>query len=168
MRRGVPVLAALVAALALAPAGAAAEPPAAGLLVPGVSLGGLRLGMSRTDVEVRWGRAYGVCRSCRVTTWYFNLFAHQPEGAGVELRGGRVSAVFTLWAPRGWQTNRRVRIGDSAARVSQVYGEQLTRRRCGSYDALLLARGGTRTAFYVLDGEVWAFGLLDGRAAVCR
>ena len=155
-------------ALALSAPAPSAEPPATGTLVPGVSLGGLRLGMTPTAVEARWGRAYGVCRSCRVTTWYFNLFAHQPEGAGVELRDGRVSGIFTLWAPAGWQTNRRVRIGDSAARVAQVYGERLTRRRCGSYDALLLPRGATRTAFYVLDGEVWAFGLLDGRAAVCR
>ena len=52
--------AAIAAALCLAaPASAAA--PAAGRLVVGHSLGGLKLGATKAQVRDTWGLAYGVC-----------------------------------------------------------------------------------------------------------
>src|SRR5687767_8268793 len=100
----VSAIAAVMAIVLAAASTAAAGPPGAGVLVPGRSLGGLRLGMTLAQVEAAWGRAYGRCRSCARPTLFFNLYAHRPEGAGVELRRGRVSTVFTLWAPGAWQT----------------------------------------------------------------
>lgn len=158
-------LAALTAVLAAAPAGAA--PPRQGVLVPGERLGGIALGMSGAQVRAAWGSRFGVCRSCPRPTWYFNQRPFEPEGAGVELRGGRVAAVFTVWAPEGWRTSRGVRIGDSAARVTTVYGA-LPEVHCGAYSARTLRRGTTVTAFYVLDEEVWGFGLLRAGVSVCR
>ena len=160
------LLAAVAIALAVA-APATAAPPEAGVLVPGRSLGGIELGATGAEVERRWGRAYGVCRGCAAKTWYFNYFAFQPRGAGVELRGGRVAAVFTLYQPPGWRTTRGLVLGDSVARVTSVYGA-LVRRDCGGYSALLLPRGATMTAFYVLDDRLWAFGLSRRGVAVCR
>src|SRR5206468_2481751 len=65
------LLAVAAAALAVASA-AAAAPPRAGLFVPGVSLGGLRIGMTPARVRGAWGSGYGVCRGCADLTWYFN------------------------------------------------------------------------------------------------
>lgn len=158
--------AAIAAALVLA-AAAAAAPPGAGVLVPGRSLGGIELGARKAEVERLWGRAYGVCRGCPAETWYFNYFAFQPRGAGVEFRGGRVAAVFTLYQPRGWRTTRGVALGDSAARVTAVYGA-LLRRDCGGYAALVLSGRGVTTAFYVLDDRLWAFGLARDGLPLCR
>jgi hypothetical protein len=160
--------AAALCLLVLALAGpAAAAPPTTGVLVPGRSLGGIALGATAAEVERRWGRAYGVCRGCTVTTWYFNYFAFQPRGAGVELRRGRVAAVFTLYQPPGWRTTRGLVLGDSVARVTSVYGA-LVRRECGGYAVLELPGRGAVTGFYVLDDRLWAFGLFRPGVPLCR
>ena len=53
-------------------ASAAAAAPRAGIVVPGKSLGGLSLGATTAQVRSAWGSRFGVCRDCRVQTWYFN------------------------------------------------------------------------------------------------
>lgn len=146
---------------------AAAAPPLEGVLVPGERLGGLSLGATAKEVKAAWGTQFGVCRSCRQTTWYFNFRRFEPQGAGVELRRGRVTALFTLWAPEGWRTSRGLRIGDNAARITAVYGP-LHRVECGGYAALTLRSGAVQTAFYVLGEELWGFGLLGRAVPVCR
>jgi hypothetical protein len=158
----------LVALVALVLAsGALAAPPRQGILVPGRSLGGLGLGATPAEVRAAWGPVFGRCRACRAATWYFNLRPFQPEGAGVEFRRGRVVAVFTLWRPLGWRTSRGVSLGENAARVTAVYGP-LPRASCGTYDALTLTRGQTVTSFYVLDEQLWGFGLSRRGLSACR
>ena len=156
----------IAAALAVC-ASAAAAPPQAGLLVPGRSLGGLELGATRTEVERAWGRAYGVCTGCPRETWYFNYYAFQPRGAGVEFRDGRTSAIFTIHSPTAWHTARDLALGDPVAEITSAYGA-LTRLQCGTYYALLLPRARSLTVFYVLNERLWAFGLLRHGVRVCR
>jgi len=160
-------LAAGAAALALLAAPAAAAPPTNGLLVPGASLGGLAVGDTQAEVEAAWGRAYGICRGCPRTTWYFNYFAFQPRGAAVEFRAGRVVALYTLYQPAGWRTRAGLALGDPVAEITSAHGA-LTRLDCGDYYALLLPRRGTVTAFYVLGERLWAFGLAVSGLPVCR
>ena len=164
MRR---VLVTATAILALAVAPAAAAPPTAGVLVPGSSLGGLRLGATKAQVESAWGRAYGVCSNCPRETWYFNYFAFQPRGVGVELQRGRAVALFTIHSPTGWRTQQGLTLGAGVAEVRGLYGA-LTRFDCDGYYALVLERAGTRTAFYVLRERLWAFGLIRAHVPVCR
>ena len=161
------MLAIAVVAAGLTAASVSAGPPGAGVLVPGTSLGGLRLGMTLPQVEARWGRAYGRCRNCARPTLYFNMYAFRPEGAGVELRGGRVSAVFTLWAPGAWRTRDGVQVGDGVADVTATYGP-MTRTDCEGYYALSRRSGGVTSAVYVVGAEVWGFGLLARGSPVCR
>jgi hypothetical protein len=158
------VLLTLAAFAASAPT--AAKPPPAGLVVPGKSLGGLRLGMTPRQVRAAWGSDYGRCRACPRATWYYNYAPFKPQGAGVEFERGRVTAIFTLWAPAAWHTPRRLAIGDPAARITQLYGA-LPRVRCGRYDALTLP-GPVTTAFYVREEKVWGFGLSRAGAQLCR
>jgi hypothetical protein len=160
-----PLIAAIVTTLALVSA-ARSAPPEAGVLVPGRSLGGAELGWTKAQVEAVWGRAYGRCRSCRQETLYFNRFAFRAEGAGVELRAGRVAAIFTLWAPQ-WSTTRGLRVGDPAIRVNGIYGA-LPRVECFGYAALLLPGRTSRSAIYLVDREVWGFGLQRANLPVCR
>jgi hypothetical protein len=141
--------------------------PSRGELVPGRSLGGLELGATKAEVQAAWGTRFGRCRSCARETWYFNFRRFDPKGLGVEFRGGRVSALLTLWRPPGWRTREGLRLGDHVARVTEVYGA-LARQACGSYDALTLPARGAVTAFYVSGDRLWAFGLLEPRSAVCR
>ena len=146
---------------------AAAAPPSAGVLVPSESLGGLRLGATNAQVERAWGRAYGICTNCPRETWYFNSFAFEPDGVGVEFRKGRASAVFTLHSPPGWRTRQGLELGAGVAEVRGTYGA-LTRFDCRGYYALVLERARSRTAFYILRERLWAFGLSRTNVPVCR
>ena len=159
----------LVAVAALVLAGtAAAAPPKAGVLVPGRSLGGVSPGMTESQVRDAWGSRFGVCRDCRGrTTWYFNRERFHPQGAGVELRGTRVVAAFTLWKPPGWRTSDGLALGEPEARITEVYGA-LTRVECGGYSALTMRSARTVTAFYVYEGRLWGFGLMRPDALVCH
>jgi hypothetical protein len=141
--------------------------PQQGVLAPGRSLGGVRLGDTRATVIARWGHTFGTCRGCRASTLYFNYRAFEPQGAGVTLKRGRVVAVFTLWSPPGWRTTKRLVVGDNEARVTTLYGA-LPRIGCDGYDALTLRARGTVTVIYVRGTVVWGFGLLRPTEPVCR
>ena len=160
------LLAGVIAALALG-SPAAAAPPGAGVLVPGRSLGGIELGTTKAEVERRWGRAYGVCRGCTRETWYFNYYAFQPRGAGVEWRNDRAAAVFTIYQPLGWRTEKGLELGDPAQRVTALYG-RLEAVGCRGYSAYALRKPTATTAFYVLGDRLWAFGLSRPGVPLCR
>jgi hypothetical protein len=160
------LLAGVIAALVLA-SPAAAAPPGAGVLVPGRSLGGIELGATKAHVERRWGRAYGVCRGCARETWYFNYYAFQPRGAGVEWRNGRAAALFTVYQPLGWRTEKDLALGDPAERVTALYGP-LEVVGCRGYSAYVRRGRQATTAFYVLGDRLWAFGLSRPGVPLCR
>jgi len=145
----------------------AASLPVHGTLVPGMSLGGLRLGTSPARVTRTWGHGHGVCAACARPTWYYNYTRYEPQGAGVEFSRGRVAAIFTLWSPTGWRTSAGLRVGDLATRISALYG-RLPLEQCSTYDAYALVRAGSVTAFYVVNGKLWGFGLSLPSVPVCR
>ena len=76
-------------------------------------------------------------------------------------------ALFTVWSPPGWRTDRGLRIDDPAARIAGLYGP-LLRANCGTYAVLRLMRGRTTTSFYVVDERVWGFGLSRPSEPACR
>jgi hypothetical protein len=156
---------------ALAVGSVAAQPtaaaPRAGVLVPGKSLGGLALGATPAQVRAAWGPRHGTCRGCRAPTWYFNFARFEPEGAGVTFRAGRAVALFTLWAPKAWRTDRGLKVGDDATRATTLY-RGLVRITCGTYYALTLSHANAVTSIYVHDEKVWGFGLSRPREPVCR
>jgi hypothetical protein len=145
----------------------AATLPPQGVLVPGASLGGVRLGDTRAAVVARWGTGYGVCRGCAATTLYFNVRPYEPSGAAVTFKRGRVVALTTLWSPPGWQTSKGVLVGDNTAGGTSVYGA-LPRTSCAGYDAFALRTRRAVTAIYVRSDIVWGFGLMRPSQPVCR
>lgn len=159
---------ACAALLLLCAAGpAAAALPRSGTLLPGRSLGGVRLGEPAAQVRVSLGRSYGVCRGCATTTWYFTYRAFDRHGLAVELAGGRVSAVYTLWRPGGWSAPRGLRLGAAEGEVTRLAGP-LIPVACEGYTALVRDGRAARTAYYVVDGTLWGFGLLRAQASPCR
>jgi hypothetical protein len=162
--RVVAALPLLVAALWLAPR--AWAPPEAGILVPGVSLGGAELGMTRAEVSRVWGARHGVCRDCHEPTWYFNLRPFEPQGAGVVFRHDRVAHVFTTWKPIGWRTADGLSLGANQAEVEDA-GAVLVTRECAGYTALVATGRAAATVYYVYRDELWGFGLIRPRADPC-
>jgi hypothetical protein len=155
-----------LAALA-ACATATAAPPSVGLVIPGKSLGGVRLGATPAQVLAGWGARHGKCRDCRAPTWYFNYRPFEPQGAGVTFRRGRAVALFTLWSPPDWHTSRGLKIGDPPVRVAALYDATL-RVTCTNYYALTIPSRSSTTAIYIFDNQVWGFALLARGQRVCR
>ena len=159
---------ACAALLLLCTAGAAgARLPHAGKLVPGVSLGGVRLGDTPAQVRAELGRFYGVCRGCTRTTLYFTYRPFERRGLAVELTSGRVSAVYTLWRPSGWSSADGARLGAAQGQVTLLAGP-LIPVACTGYSALVRDGRVARTAYYVVDGKLWGFGLFGRQQSPCR
>ncbi|HEU5477206.1 MAG TPA: hypothetical protein VFU64_05165 [Gaiellaceae bacterium] len=164
MRRSLVTCAVTVLVLA---APAAAGLPRAGALVPGRSLGGVRLGESRTAVRAALGRFYGTCLGCRRPTWYFTYGMLDKHGLAVEFERGRVSGLYTLWRPAGWHAPRGLRVGATPLAVHKRVGPTRT-VACRGYDALVHDGFGARTVYYLFAGRLWGFGLFRPGADPCR
>ena len=164
MRRS--LLGSAVAALVLA-ATAAAGLPRAGALVPGSSLGGVRLGESPRAVTAALGRFYGACRDCAHPTWYFTYRPFDKHGLAVEFASGRVSGVYTLWRPAGWRAPHGLRFGATPLEVHQRVGTLRT-ITCPGYNALVRDSAHARTVYYLFGARLWGFGLFRRGAAPCR
>ena len=146
---------------------AAADLPKAGVLVPGRSLGGVRLGESPRSVRAALGGSYGVCRGCPRRTWYFTYGPFDKHGLAVEFTRGRVSGVYTLWRPAGWHGPHKLGFGSSVLAVHRLAGASRT-VVCHSYEALVRDTTGARTAYYLVQGRLWGFGLFGRGASPCR
>jgi hypothetical protein len=164
MRRGLIVTA--VTALVLA-APAAAGLPRNGALVPGRSLGGVRLGESSQAIAAELGGSYGTCNDCVQRTWYFTYKPFDRHGLAIEFEHGRVSGVYTLWRPAGWHAPHGLRFGATPLAVHKAVGTLRT-IGCHDYDALARDSAKARTVYYVFDGKLWGFGLFRRGAAPCR
>jgi hypothetical protein len=155
-----------VIALALV-APAAAGLPRGGSLAPGRSLGGIRLGESPRAVRAALGTFYGTCRGCPRRTWYFTYRPFEKQGLAVEFTRGRVSAVYTLWRPAGWHAPHKLGFGTSVLAVHQLTHASRT-VTCKGYEALVQDSAHARTAYYVVQGRLWGFGLFARGASPCR
>jgi hypothetical protein len=164
MRRS--LLATTVAALVFA-ATAAGGLPKAGVLVPGQSLGGVRLGESPRDVRAMLGTFFGTCQGCPHRTWYFTYAPFDKHGLAVELKGGRVSGLYTLWRPAGWYAPHKLGFGYSVLAVHRLAGASRT-VICRGYEALVRDSARATTAYYLVDGRLWGFGLFRRDASPCR
>jgi hypothetical protein len=157
--------AAATAALVLV-SSALAGLPSAGRLVPGRSLAGVRIGEPQRQVARALG-PHGVCSGCPSPTWYFNVRAFDQHGLGVEFTGGRVSAVYTIWQPDGWTGPKGLALGATQAQVDATAGA-LFQVTCTGYDAWVNDRKAVRTVYYILNGNLWGFGLMRANANPCR
>lgn len=156
---------AVIALLLATPA--AAGLPRAGKLVPGRSLGGVRLGEPARAVRAALGTFYGACRGCSRQTWYFTYRPFEQRGLAVEFTGGGVSAIYTLWRPSGWSAPRGLRFGASPLDVHRL-GRTTRTVTCRGYEALVRDAAHVSTAYYLFDGGLWGFGLFRRGADPCR
>ena len=135
-------MASAVAVLMIAAPAAAAGLPKAGTLVPGRSLGGVRLGESPSTIRAALGRFYGTCQDCSRRTWYF-------------------------WRPTGWHAPDKLRLGSTPLAVHLLVGATRT-VTCGDYEALVRDGAHARTAYYLFAGRLWGFGLFRRGTPPCR
>ena len=78
-----------------------------------------------------------------------------------------MTAVYTVWRPLGWRTSTGLRLGASED-VVVAHVPAVQPIDCSGYHALVHDAGGVRTAYYVVDGKLWGFGLMGASTTPCR
>ena len=143
--------------------------PARGILHPGKSLAGVKLGDTMERVRELWGDNYRVCqgRQCPYPTWYFIYPKGEPLGASVRFKQGKVVTVFTLGSPSGWRTAEGLIIGEQVDRISELYGKLRT-NMCIGYGALTMRTNNTLTSIYTTGQVVYGFALSRHNEPVCN
>jgi hypothetical protein len=134
--------------------------------LPGESLDGIGIGMTRAEVTAEWDARHGVCRDCDRQTWYFNERPFEPQGTAAVFERGRVVHVFTVWRPDGFETPDGLELGAAAAEIARAAGP-LDRRECDGYYALLDEGSDATTVYYVYRSRLWGFGLTVPDASPC-
>ena len=136
-----------------------------GVLTPGVSLAGVRIGDTVAKVKRRWGSNYKVCPDCKDATWFYFYSHGEPLGAAVRFnKTEHVVAVFTLGAPTGWRTAEGLLVGEQIDKVSRLYGT-LGWQRCIGYGAMTMRNGDIVTSIYTTGQAVYGFALTTPRRA---
>jgi hypothetical protein len=146
---------------------AASHFPARGVIVPGVSFAGIKLGQTEQQVSALWGKNYDVCAYCKDTTWLYEYRGGEPLGAAVRFQKNKVVAVFSLGSPAGWKTDKGLFMGDPIANVYQYYSTTGT-TRCIGYDAISAKTGKSVTAFYSAAGVIYGFAMVVPGMTVCQ
>ncbi len=115
--------------------------PARGVLHPGKSLAGVRLGDTKQRVVQLWGKNYRVCpqstRMCGELTWYYIYPKGEPLGVAVRFKKGRVVTIFTLGSPSGWRTAQGLLMGQQVEKARSIYGP-MRWTVCIGYGAIII------------------------------
>ena len=159
--------ASLATAASVGQARSAAHFPTRGIIVPGVSFAGIKLGDTEQRVRSVWGNNFKTCDYCADTTWLYVYRGAEPLGAAARFRKNKLVAVFSLGSPAGWKTDKGLFMGDPIANVYTYYGQTGT-TRCIGFDALTVRIGTSTTAFYSAAGVVYGFALIAPGLSVCQ
>jgi hypothetical protein len=141
--------------------------PSHGVIVPGVSFAGVKIGDSPKKVRARWGNRFIQCKYCTDMTWLYEYQFGEPLGAAARFQHNKVVAVFSLGSPAGWKTNKGLAMGDPISNVYQYYQTTGT-TRCIGFDAITAKTGKNVTAFYSTAGVIYGFAIVIPKMTVCQ
>ena len=125
------------------------QAPTGGSFTPGVTLAGVELGLTGSEVLEAWEIATASAR-VRGADVVLQREAVPAAGHGRGLRAGRVVHAFTVWQPAGWTTPEGLALGAPAGDIGATYGElasrlrglpRARRQRSGRDERLLRPRG---------------------------
>ena len=148
--------------------------PTKGVFVPGVTLAGVSLGMTSTQVKQHWGPLYTLCTGSKYCTkakpvWLFEYTHGEPLGVAAKFDiTGKTIAVFTLGAIAGWHTSEGLKMGDPISAIYSVYPQATLETKCIGFDALSFKRGKITTSFYTASGIVYGFAMTTVTEPICQ
>jgi hypothetical protein len=138
--------------------------PVKGVLVPGESLGGIRLGDTGGKVLALWGRNFSMLPG-QPMTWLYMSPTGDPYGAGVSFREGKVTAIFTLGGIRGWRRSDGLRIGQIFSKFNDPNGRTTA---CVGYGAISSHARDAVTSVLTQGQSVYGFALTRPSEPVCH
>jgi outer membrane protein assembly factor BamE (lipoprotein component of BamABCDE complex) len=149
--------------------------PQRGVLVPGKSLAGVKLGDTEAQVRKLWGSNFKACGDpCTGKTWFYTYQTAESLGVAVTFKKEKVVALFTLGSPAGWRTTEGLRLGEGIDKVNAIYGS-LKWKVCIGYGALSMRATQsakspvkTVTSIYTNGEAVYGFALTLPSEPVCQ
>jgi hypothetical protein len=138
--------------------------PVNGVLVPGKSLGGIRLGDTGGKVLTMWGRDFTMLPG-QPMTWLYMTPTGDPYGAGVSFRDGKVIAIFTLGQIKGWRRSDGLRTGQIYGKFNDPAGKTTA---CVGYGAMSTRTGDAVTSILMNGQSIYGFALTRPRVPVCH
>jgi hypothetical protein len=142
--------------------------PRRGVLVNGRSLAGVRLGDTPAQVRALWGHNFTRCHGCKPQMWFYFLPTGDPVGAGVEFRGGRVVAVFTLGGPTGWHTETGLKVGQMLNPFNDP-NDPSKWKSCAGFSAKSAPTTGNAVTSILTQGQsVYGFALTRPSISPCQ
>jgi hypothetical protein len=138
--------------------------PVRGVLVPGRSLGGIKLGDTGGKVLALWGRDYTMLPG-QPMTWLYLSPTGDPYGAGVSFREGKVTAIFTLGGIRGWRRSDGLRVGQLFSKFNDPQGKTTA---CDGYGAISSHGRNAVTSILTNGQSVYGFALTRPSEPVCH
>jgi len=138
--------------------------PVNGVLVPGQSLGGIRLGDSGGKVMQLWGRDYTMI-SGQPMTWIYMSPTGDPYGAAVSFREGKVTAIYTLGGITGWRRSDGLRVGQLFSTFNDPQGRATA---CDGYGAISSHGPDAVTSILMQGQSVYGFALTRPTEPICR
>jgi hypothetical protein len=138
--------------------------PIQGVLVPGESLGGIRLGDSGGKVLALWGRDFSMLPG-QPMTWLYMSPTGDPYGAGVSFREGKVTAIFTLGGITGWRRSDGLRVGQIFSKFNDPNGRTTA---CVGYGAISSHAPDAVTSILTQGQSVYGFALTRPSEPVCH
>jgi hypothetical protein len=138
--------------------------PVTGVLVPGQSLGGIRLGDSGGKVLTLWGRDFTMLPG-QPMTWLYMSPTGDPYGAGVSFREGKVTAIFTLGGITGWHRSDGLRVGQLFSKFNDLNGRTTA---CVGYGAISSHAPDAVTSILMQGQSVYGFALTRPSEPVCH
>jgi hypothetical protein len=138
--------------------------PVNGVLVPGKSLGGIRLGDSGGKVLALWGRNFTMLPG-QPMTWLYLSPTGDPYGAGVSFREGKVTAIFTLGGIKGWRRSDGLRVGQIFSKFNDPNGSTTA---CVGYGATSTRNGDAVTSILTNGQSIYGFALTRPSEPVCH
>jgi hypothetical protein len=138
--------------------------PVKGVLVPGQSLGGIRLGDTGGKVLALWGRNFSMLPG-QPMTWLYMSPTGDPYGAGVSFREGKVTAIFTLGGITGWRRSDGLRVGQIFSKFNDPNGRTTA---CVGYGAISSHAADAVTSILMQGQSVYGFALTRPSEPVCH
>jgi hypothetical protein len=138
--------------------------PIQGVLVPGESLGGIRLGDTGGKVLALWGRDFSMLPG-QPMTWLYMSPTGDPYGAGVSFRDGKVTAIFTLGGIRGWRRSDGLRVGQIFSKFNDPNGRTTA---CVGYGAISSHAPDAVTSVLTQGQSVYGFALTRPSEPICH
>ena len=112
-----------------------------GVVVPGVSFAGIKLGDTEQRVRAVWGHNFTTCGYCKDTTWLYEYRGGEPLGAAVRFQNGQARRRVLARVAGRLEDGQGASTWATRSRTSTSTTRRTGTTRCIGFDAITAKTG---------------------------